>query len=482
MVAQEDPKPPPPPPPPIFIDWERLAENIITSSLLASNKQSFLFKHGLTVETDIKALVSFFNNTAASYEGTTPSNPYRGAMARMSEWKNQEGWSSIVTAHSEVAVQCKALYMEGGAEFKAPHCYWNPDPNRTVTPASAPTTSPKPRPSTQAKNCYWNVDALHGANGAEVLRYPDPWWSIVFDCCELLQRPVLQLSDAVWATTRGVGRVYRAPDAEGVIPGVIQRADDFDYVPKVDCDAAVNQGILDCDPTSFNLHTPSGSRCNQDTGCSAATRPVGLRSKNYFNVGLAVGDGGMIVRSLDGGYTWQCLRSCTGEIDPESKLTSISVNVHMGGVGYSQAYYNWEAKNVVGGVNWDQLILEGETTGQGLDGIYWNPETFMEGWAVGTKGTIVQVANAGVSGWDWDDPEQVTPDTVRIVEVDPVNVGADGLIDLACRTTRNINDVFFWNNHLGFFVGNQARPPRRREAPPPSIQPIDPHQARTRPT
>ena len=30
---------------------------------------------------------------------------------------------------------------------------------------------------------------------AEVLRYPDPWWSIVFDCCELLQRPVLQLSD-----------------------------------------------------------------------------------------------------------------------------------------------------------------------------------------------------------------------------------------------------------------------------------------------
>ena len=32
-------------------------------------------------------------------------------------------------------------------------------------------------------------------DGAEVLRYPDPWWSIVFDCCELLERPVLQLSD-----------------------------------------------------------------------------------------------------------------------------------------------------------------------------------------------------------------------------------------------------------------------------------------------
>ena len=55
----------------------------------------------------------------APVQGTTPSNPYRGAMARMSEWKHQEGWSSIVTAHSEVAVQCKALYTEGGEEFKA---------------------------------------------------------------------------------------------------------------------------------------------------------------------------------------------------------------------------------------------------------------------------------------------------------------------------------------------------------------------------
>ena len=49
---------------------------------------------------------------------------------------------------------------------------------------------------------------------------------------------MLQLSDAVWATTRGVGRVYRSPTEEGVgiIQGRIgrqQRADDFDYVPKV---------------------------------------------------------------------------------------------------------------------------------------------------------------------------------------------------------------------------------------------------------
>ena len=171
VVAVQNPMPPSPSPPPIFIDWALLADNIITSSLLPGNKQSFLYRHGLTIETDTLALVAFFNNTAATYEarpfaatppprgpmrqctsapmhqyqihqctdapiypcthvpmhqrtdapmqGTTPSNPYRGAMARMSEWKHQEGWSSIVTAHSEVAVQCKALYMEGGTEFKA---------------------------------------------------------------------------------------------------------------------------------------------------------------------------------------------------------------------------------------------------------------------------------------------------------------------------------------------------------------------------
>ena len=91
-----------------------------------------------------------------------------------------------------------------------------------------------------------------------------------------------------------------------------------------------------------------------------------------------------------------------------------------------------------GGVQWDQLVQEGETTGQGLDGIYWNPDTFMEGWAVGTKGTIVQVANAGVSGWVWDDPEGASADTVSILDVDPVNVDPDnGLVDLACRTARN---------------------------------------------
>jgi len=48
---------------------------------------------------------------------------------------------------------------------------------------------------------------------------------------------VLQLSDAVYATTRGVGRAYRAATDEDMVvqgrEGRWQRADDFDYVPAV---------------------------------------------------------------------------------------------------------------------------------------------------------------------------------------------------------------------------------------------------------
>ena len=62
----------------------------------------------------------------------------------------------------------------------------------------------------------------------------------------------------------------------------------------------------------------------------------------------------------------------------------------------------------------------------------------------------MQIVNAGVSGWIWDDLEVPGVDTVQIQDIDPVN----SKIDFGCRTTRNINDVFFWNNHLAFFVGD----------------------------
>jgi hypothetical protein len=72
-----------------------------------------------------------------------------------------------VQAHSDVAVQCRGLYMEGGEEFTAKHC-------------------------------FWNIQSL-----ATSIVYPSPQWTIVETCCEQLNRPLLQVHDAVWATTRG---------------------------------------------------------------------------------------------------------------------------------------------------------------------------------------------------------------------------------------------------------------------------------------
>ena len=79
-VVEDESPPPPPPPPPIEIDWTALADNIIRSSLLASNEESYLFRHGLTIESDIQALIYFFNNTAASAEVRSPwARSSRGA-------------------------------------------------------------------------------------------------------------------------------------------------------------------------------------------------------------------------------------------------------------------------------------------------------------------------------------------------------------------------------------------------------------------
>lgn len=146
--------------------WAQLIDNIARSSLLNTAP-------GSTLERDVQALIHFFNNTCttAQEEDADASNPYRGAFAQVSLWREQRGWNSIVQAHSDVAVQCRALYMEGGEEFVAKHC-------------------------------FWNIESLESADDSNIV-YPTPRWTIVEDCCERLDRPVLRVRDAVWATTRG---------------------------------------------------------------------------------------------------------------------------------------------------------------------------------------------------------------------------------------------------------------------------------------
>ena len=67
----------------------------------------------------------------------------------------------------------------------------------------------------------WNIDSFtqNGTNGTSIplLKYPDPHWSIVVECCEQLNRPTLRITDAVFATTKGVGRAHR-PGTQAQLP------------------------------------------------------------------------------------------------------------------------------------------------------------------------------------------------------------------------------------------------------------------------
>lgn len=401
--------------------WAELQQDVARSESLNTVP-------GQTLERDVQALIDFFNNTCTESQADSndASNPYRGAFAQVSQWRQQKGWESIVAAHSDVAVQCRGLYMEGGEEFTAKHCFWNIRslPNATV--------------------------------------YPSPQWTIVETCCERLERPVLKVHDAVWATTRGVGRVQRAPPGTAAT-AMLATADDEGYVPAIDCDSVCppEQDVCDvssCDPQ--NLYTRDNRRCSslsqeeRRVECHRAPPPIGLRSKHYFNVGVAVGGKGVIVRTMDGGYTWTCMRGCTRSATPEPALLSVSVNVRMGGFGYTNAYYNPQGGSSMDGVDYTLLHLTGQSVGQGLDGVYWPNLVKMEGYAVGEQGTIVRLTDAGVTGWDPSDIANLAQqqDPRRIDEVTPTNPDGIG----GCQTSKTIRDVFFWNVHLAFFVGDSG--------------------------
>ena len=174
-------------------------------------------------------------------------------------------------------------------------------------------------------------------------------------------------------------------------------ADDYDYVTKLDCTQAENicePGMsCACDPMLHGMYTPDDKQCDTDAGCSPADKPIGVRSKHYFNFGLAVGEKGTIIRTIDGGYTWRRSPS-----DVSEDLNSISINVRMGAFGYENVYYD-----LTGNTNGRILDRDGRDCrplphpngmalrrGQalGLDGVWWpdDNDARAEGWAVGNAG------------------------------------------------------------------------------------------------
>ena len=119
-------------------------------------------------------------------------------------------------------------------------------------------------------------------------------------------------------------------------------ADDTAYVPKLQCDEPINSQSPDCDSTIHNIFTTTNTRCTASMACPPSSKPIGVRSNHYFNAGIAVGDQGVIVRTMDGGYTWDCVHGCAMPRSANApELFSVSTNVRMGGFGYTNFRSFW---------------------------------------------------------------------------------------------------------------------------------------------
>ena len=114
-----------------------------------------------TIDREFKALVDLFNQTTGG-----PREVYRGAFEGLQEglpptsrslWKQMEGWSTILTAHTSTMALCTVLKLEGNVSFTRQLCYDN---------INASSVGPL---------------------------FPDPRWSIIEDCCLKFNRTVNRL-------------------------------------------------------------------------------------------------------------------------------------------------------------------------------------------------------------------------------------------------------------------------------------------------
>ena len=191
-------------------NWDQITENIARSALLNTAP-------GLTTSATCRRSFSSSTTPArgAQSDANDAANPYRGAFAQISLWRREQGGESIGRAQ-----RCPC---------SARRCRWRAARN-------------------SRRHASGTIDSLQQTvNGTLVplYRYPDPHWSIVVECCEQLERPTLRIADAVFATTRGVGRAHRVGSQKQIDSAVGTRnglalADDYDYVTKLDCTQAEN--------------------------------------------------------------------------------------------------------------------------------------------------------------------------------------------------------------------------------------------------
>ena len=187
---------------------------------------------------------------------------------------------------------------------------------------------------------------------------------------------------------------------------------------------------------------------------------AGLNDVHFINTstGWAVGGGGTILKTTDGGTTWTAQTS--GTTNALNGVFFINLNI-----GWIVGIKGTILKTTDGGTNWT-LQTSGK---EALKGVYFADANI--GWIVGIKGTILKTTDGGTS---WTAQASGTTNDLgkarSIYPADANNVWVVGDIGtilkttdggttwtiLTSGTTQNLRGVHFVDANTGWVTGNQG--------------------------
>ena len=173
------------------------------------------------------------------------------------------------------------------------------------------------------------------------------------------------------------------------------------------------------------------------------------------NAGWAVGDGGTVIHTTNGGSTWTAQST-------QVTATLTAVRFTDGATGWSVGASGTVLHTGDGGSTWSAQSVPTTATLNSVD--FTDADT---GWAVGSGGTVVHTANGGS---DWT--AQSTPTTATLTSVHFTegttgwSVGASGTVlhttdgatwsAQSTPTTATLTSVDFTDSHAGWAVGESG--------------------------
>jgi photosystem II stability/assembly factor-like uncharacterized protein len=190
---------------------------------------------------------------------------------------------------------------------------------------------------------------------------------------------------------------------------------------------------------------------------------AGIKSIRFLNkdIGFAVGNGGSILKTTDGGDNW--LQQISGTAQPLASVFFISTDI-----GYVVGGHNYPANRVIlkttdGGGTWAVLTQNNEPS---LISCYFVNEN--TGYAVGDKEAILKTTDGGKNWSKQNSPGYMFDGSLRAVHFTSKDTGfVSGEYGYIFKTTNGgqtwteknsntwvyLDDIYFADAHIGFAVG-----------------------------